>query len=73
MSPLWMLLVLLVVGGAALLMVATRRVHDDVGPAIDSFHEFRDAIGPRVAALRAETGATRARIDQARVDHKRRR
>lgn len=65
MSPLWMFMAPLIVAAGALVLMAARRVHDEIGPTIASFHEFRDAIRPRVVALRVETDTTRARISRA--------
>ena len=62
MSPVWVLVVLAVVGGSAMLLLATRRAHDEITPTIEAFDRFRAAISPTVASLAVETEATRRQI-----------
>jgi hypothetical protein len=64
-SPLWVIVVFLVVAGATLLLLTAHRAHDEITPTIEAFDRFKAAIGPRVAALRAETDATRLQIARA--------
>jgi len=62
MSALWVILVFAVVGGAAVLLLAVRRTHDEITPTIEAFDRFRAAISPAVDTLRVETEVTRRRI-----------
>jgi hypothetical protein len=66
MSPLWVILLLAMVFGSALLLVlAARRAHDEITPTIEAFDRFRAAISPTVASLAVETEATRLQIARA--------
>jgi hypothetical protein len=62
MSPLWVIVVFVVVGSSAVLLLAVRRAHDEITPTIEAFDRFRAAISPSVATLRVETEVTRRRI-----------
>ena len=68
MSPLWVIVVFVVVGGSALLLLAVRRAHDEITPTIEAFEGFRAAISPAVGTLRVETDATRRKIAVANTE-----
>ncbi len=72
MSPVWVLVVLAVLGSAAMLLLAARRTHDEITPTIEAFDRFRAAISPIAATLAVETEVTRRRISLANAELERR-
>lgn len=62
----WVVVVVLGLGGAAA-AVAARRHGDDVEPSVREFTEFRDAISRQVAGVQTETSTTRRHLDRTPV------
>jgi hypothetical protein len=62
MLAVWVIVVILGVGAAAI-AVASRRHTDDVEPSVREFTEFRDAISRQVAGVRTDTRTTRRHLD----------
>jgi hypothetical protein len=63
MTAVWVVVVILGVGAAAV-AYASRRRADDVEPSVREFTEFRDAISRQVAGVRTDTQATRRHLDR---------
>ena len=63
MVAVWVVVVVLGVGAAAVAVVA-RRHADDVEPSVREFTEFRDAISRQVAGVQTDTRATRRHLDR---------
>ncbi len=66
MMAVWVVVVVLGVGAAAV-AVASRRHSDDVEPSVREFTEFRDAISRQVAGVQTDTRATRRHLDRQSV------
>jgi hypothetical protein len=62
MMAVWVVVVVLGVGAAAV-AVASRRHSDDVEPSVREFTEFRDAISRQVAGVQTDTRTTRRHLD----------
>jgi hypothetical protein len=62
MMAVWVVVVVLGVGVAAV-AIAARRHADDVEPSVREFTEFRDAISRQVAGVRTDTRSTRRHLD----------
>ena len=63
MMAVWVVVVVLGVGAAAV-AVASRRHTDDVEPSVREFTEFRDAISRQVAGVQTDTRSTRRHLDR---------
>jgi len=63
MMAVWVVLVVLGIGAAAV-AVASRRQTDDVEPSVREFTEFRDAISRQVAGVQTDTRATQRHLDR---------
>jgi hypothetical protein len=63
MMAVWVVVVILGVGAAAV-AYASRRHVDDVEPSVREFTEFRDAISRQVAGVQTDTRATRRHLDR---------
>ncbi|MCZ7525960.1 MAG: hypothetical protein M5U14_05975 [Acidimicrobiia bacterium] len=61
MSP-WVIVAALTALGALVVTVAVRRTVDEVEPTVRAFADFRAALRPAVAGLRADARETRARL-----------
>ena len=59
----WVVVVVLALGAAAV-AIAARRHADDVEPSVREFTEFRDAISRQVAGVHSDTRATRGHLDR---------
>jgi hypothetical protein len=66
MMAVWVVVVILGIGAAAI-AVASRRHTDDVEPSVREFTEFRDAISRQVAGVQSDTRATRRHLDRQAV------
>ena len=63
MVAVWVVVVILAIGAAAV-AYASRRHVDDVEPSVREFTEFRDAISRQVAGVHTDTRATRRHLDR---------
>jgi hypothetical protein len=63
MMAVWVVVVVLGIGAAAV-AYASRRHSDDVEPSVREFTEFRDAISRQVAGVHTDTKATRRHLDR---------
>jgi hypothetical protein len=63
MVAVWVVVVVLGVGAAAV-AYAARRHADDVEPSVREFTEFRDAISRQVAGVQSDTRTTRRHLDR---------
>jgi hypothetical protein len=63
MMAVWVVVVVLALGAAAV-AIAARRHSDDVEPSFREFTEFRDAISRQVAGVQTDTRATRGHLDR---------
>jgi hypothetical protein len=62
-TGLWVLVLIVAVGGALLLIRSLRDVRDEVTRTVDSFAEFQAALAPALVVLRDETRNVALRVD----------
>jgi hypothetical protein len=62
-TGLWVLVLIVAVGGAVLLVRSLRDVRDEVTRTVDSFAEFQAALAPALVVLRDETRNVALRVD----------
>jgi hypothetical protein len=73
MDGIWLLVVVLAVGGALLVVRAVRDVRTEITRTVDSFSEFRAALAPALVLLRDETRDVTLRLEPTRPGNAERR
>ncbi len=66
MTALWVLVLIVALGGATLLIRSLRDVRDEVTRTVDSFAEFQAALAPALGVLREEHRLVAAKVERAR-------